>query len=143
MSMYSRRWLFSVVLFALAGCSREEPTFSVEGKVLIDGQPLKVGTVIFTPDAARGNTSMHEPRGKIDENGVYRLSLTKGHPGATRGWYKISLSAQQLKDPKDRYSYVSLIPTRYTRPDTSGLEREVVNKPAPGAYDIELSSREP
>jgi hypothetical protein len=113
----------------------------VEGKVVIDGQPLTLGTVIFTPDAAKGNASQHEPRGQLDANGVYRAFVTKDRAGVPPGWYKISISAQKLKDPKDPYSFVSVIPTKYTSPKTSGLAVQVVDNPDPGAYDIVLSAK--
>jgi hypothetical protein len=127
----------------LAGCHGGETTVAVEGKVLVDGQPLTIGTVIFTPDTARGNTSQDEPRGKLDGKGVYRADLAKGRTGVPPGWYKISISAQRLKDAKDPFSYVSVIPAKFANPQTSGLALEVVDKPAPGAYDIALSTREP
>ncbi len=139
----SRRCLCSVILFVLAGCSRGETLPAVKGKVLVDGQPLTVGTVIFTPDAAKGNTLLHEPRGKLDANGVYQASQTKDQAGVAPGWYKISITAQRLKDPNDRYSFVSVIPVKYANPETSGLALEVVDKPAPGTYDLALSATEP
>jgi hypothetical protein len=135
--------LCGVVLCVLAGCDRDETTVRVEGKVLVDGQPLTVGTVIFTPDAAKGNTSQHEPRGKLDANGVYRVYLAKDREGVPPGWYKISISAQRLKDAKDPYSYVSVIPAKFANPETSGLALQVVDNPAAGAYDIALSTKKP
>ncbi len=143
MPMHLGRCLGGVVLCALASCSRAERTIPVEGKVLVDGQPLTLGTVIFTPDAARGNTSPHEPRGKLDAQGVYRLNQMKDHARVQPGWYKISISAQRLKDPADRYSYVSILPAKFARPETSGLALEVVENPRPGAYDIALSVKKP
>lgn len=143
MTMSSRRCLCSAIVFVLAGCGQGETTIPVKGKVLVDGLPLTVGTVIFTPDAAKGNTSLHEPRGKLDANGVYQVYQTKDREGVAPGWYKISISAQRLTDAKDPYSYASVIPTKFARPDTSGLALEVVDKPAQGAYDITLSAREP
>ncbi len=141
MRIPGRAWL-AYTLLVSAGCSRGEPTVPVEGKVLVDGKPLTVGTVIFTPDRARGNTSQFEPRGKIDEEGTYRATTTKDGSGVPPGWYKISVSAQRLRDPKDVFSYQSVIPTKYANPDSSGLALEVVEHPAPGAYDITLSSKQ-
>jgi hypothetical protein len=141
--MRMRWWpCLGVVVFALAGCGRGETAIPVKGKVLLDGQPLTVGTVIFTPDAARGNTSLHEPRGKLDANGNYQAFQTKDRAGMTPGWYKISVTAQRLKDPNDRYSFESVIPTHYANPETSGLALEVVENPAPEAYDLALSAQE-
>jgi hypothetical protein len=143
MTMRSRRCLCSVIVFVLAGCGGGETTVPVKGKVLVDDQPLTHGTVILTPYAAKGNASMHEPRGKLDKNGVFQVFQTKDGEGATPGWYKISISAQRMKDPKDPYSYASVIPTKFANPETSGLTLEVVDNPAPGAYDIVLSAKEP
>jgi hypothetical protein len=141
MTITARRCLSSAMVFILAGCGGET-TIQVKGKVLVDGQPLTVGTVIFTPDAAKGNTSLHEPRGQLDANGVYTLQQTKDSSAVAPGWYKISISAQRLKDPKDPYSYVSVIPTKFANPQTSGLALEVVANPAPGAYDIAVPAKE-
>jgi hypothetical protein len=135
--------LCSVVFAALAGCGPSEITVPVEGKVLVDGKPLTFGTVIFTPDAARGNDSLDEPRGKLDANGIYRASLKKERAGVPPGWYRISISAQRLTDPKDPFSYESVIPTKFNNPETSGLSLEVVDNPAAGAYDIALSAKDP
>jgi hypothetical protein len=140
MSMSSRRCLCSVFVFVLAGCGRGETTIPVKGKVLLDGQPLTIGTVIFTPDAAKGNTSLDEPRGKLDANGVYQVHNAKDRAETAPGWYKISISAQRLKDPSDRFSYESVIPAKFANPQTSGLALEVVAEPASGAYDITLSA---
>jgi hypothetical protein len=142
MTITARRCVSSAIVLVLAGCAGET-TIQVKGKVLVDGQPLTVGTVIFTPDAARGNTSMHEPRGQLDANGVYHLYQTKDNPAVSPGWYKISISTQRLKDPKDPFSYVSLIPTKFANPETSGLALEVVANPSPGAYDIALPANKP
>ncbi len=136
----NRSWC--TLLLLLAGCGPpQEATVPVAGKVLVDGQPLTAGTVIFTPDTAKGNTSLHEPRGKLDGQGVYHLFLTKQREGAPPGWYKISLSAQRRKDANDRYSYVSVLPAKYADPEESGLALQVVAKPGPGAYDLTLTTK--
>jgi hypothetical protein len=143
MTTSGRRWLGCLVLCVLAGCGKGDTVFPVDGKVLVDGQPLTVGTVIFTPDTSKGNSSQAEPRGQLDANGVYRVYMTKDREGVPPGWYKISISAQRLKDAKDPLSYVSVIPSKYTNPKTSGLVLQVVDNPAPGAYDIKLSTKQP
>jgi hypothetical protein len=142
MTRISRCCLCGAFIFVLTGCARET-IIPVVGRVLFDDQPLTFGMVIFTPDASRGNTSRHEPRGKLDANGVYQAYQTKDQPGLAPGWYKISISAQRMKDPNDSYSYESVIPTRFANPETSGLALEVVANAAPGAYDITLSSKNP
>jgi hypothetical protein len=101
--------------------------------------PLTTGVVIFRPDATRGNTSLHEPRGQIDAQGRYLLR-TGQKDGAAPGWYKVAIvAAQPSTDPNNPYALPkSLIPTIYNDPETSGLAREVQKKPAPGAYDLQI-----
>jgi hypothetical protein len=142
MKLKTPRWLGSALMILLVGCARTEPTIAVKGKVLVDGQPLTFGTIVFTPDAAKGNTSMHEPRGKLDATGVYEAKQSKDQPGMASGWYKVSISAQKMKDAKDPYSYASVIPNRYASPETSGLSVEVTAHAAAGTYDFALSSKE-
>ena len=55
----------------------------VQGKVLWGSQPLTAGVVMFTPDAAAGNTSTLKPFGRIDANGTYRCPPT-AQPGRPR-----------------------------------------------------------
>jgi hypothetical protein len=113
----------------------------VEGTVTLDGKPLTTGTVIFSADADRGNTSPHEPRGPIDDRGRYKLSI-QSQPGAPPGWYKVAVASfrsEGLGVPP-----VYLAPPVYANPRTSPLEPvEVVENPAPGAYDLKLRTPAP
>jgi hypothetical protein len=112
----------------------------VMGKVLIDGQPLTLGQVIFQPDAEKGNTLKHEPRAPIDGQGNY-VAATTGKKGVPPGWYKVTLIATEPFD-KDRPYVIpkSLIPLRYSDPNTSELAIQVVENAVPGAYDLSLRS---
>jgi hypothetical protein len=132
----------------LCGCGRgQAPLLPVEGKVLLDGKPLvidgqkgRTGYVVFYPDAARGNTSREEPRGEVDAEGNYRV-LTGLRPGAAPGWYKVTVGATEQPNPNDAYTFTWLIPREYVDQDKSGLALEVLEKPAPGAYDLKLRSK--
>jgi hypothetical protein len=113
---------------------------AVEGRVLWRGQPLTSGAVIFRPDASKGNTSKHEPRGPIDAEGHYKIT-TAHQSGAAPGWYKVGVIATEAADPKNPYAIrKSLIPAKYNDPDQSDLSMEVVKNPAPGTYDINLKT---
>ena len=126
------------VSLALLGCGGGGAGVTVTGKVILGDKPLTIGSVIFRPDAAKGNQSKHEPTGRLDARGEYRLS-TPGQDAVARGWYKIAVIAEQPVDPKNPYaSPKPLIPPRYFNPDTSGLSVQVVLEPAPGAYDLRL-----
>ena len=143
------RGAFSVlvagVFLALAlGCGQGDGDLGrlvpVEGKVMLGDKPLTTGVVIFRPDATKGNTSKHEPRGPIDAEGNYKLVTAEKRDGAAPGWYKVGIiAAQQSTDAKNPYALPkSLIPSIYNDPEKSRLAVEVVEKPSPGAYDLRI-----
>jgi hypothetical protein len=96
--------------------------------------------VIFQPDAAKGNTLKHEPRGPIDSEGNYVPAIA-GKKGVPPGWYRVTVIATEPFD-KDRPYVIpkSLIPLRYSDPRTSQLAVEVAENAAPGTYDLALQS---
>ena len=108
----------------------------------MDGKPLSTGLVIFHPDASRGNKAPHEPRSAIDAQGNYDL-MTANKLGAPPGWYNVAVVAQKESAEKvnGHTAYVWLIDRKYATHATSGLSVEVVEKPAPEAYDIKIESK--
>jgi hypothetical protein len=133
-----------------AGCgdaSGVGPTFPVAGKVIFNHTPLtaKNTVILCKPDAARGNASPFEPAGTVDAEGNYALT-TRGKAGAPPGWYKVVVTAREEAEPvhpkgpqRHRPVSKSLLPARYGQATTTDLSIEVVEKPAPGAYDLKLS----
>lgn len=122
------------------GCDAPGETLTpVVGKVTVNGTPLGAGSVSFHPDAGKGNTTPHIPVGKLDAEGTYKLmSATK--EGAPPGWYKVTVSAQEPIDPKNPYAPPKhLISPKFSDAGTSGLDVEVVDRPAEGAYDLKLA----
>ena len=141
------RWLRSGALAVAlmgwcVGCasdSNRETFLPVRGKVSYQGQPLTTGTVILVADAARGNTTKHEPRGAIDSHGSYRVR-TAGRPGAPPGWYKVAVIANKPPSPNEPYAVTeSILPRKYGDANTSELAIEVTATPADDAYDLGLS----
>ena len=136
----SHRFVVSAIVAAVVcgcGSSGAGPLVPVAGKVTVDGKPLPAGSLIFKPEAAKGNASKFEPSGTIGGEGSYSL-FTKEKPGAPIGWYKVGIVAQQAS-ANDPYVMKSLVPERYNDADTSGLEIEVVANPVSGAYDLKLA----
>lgn len=145
--------LLSALAFAALaqGCGDDSGvgrTFPVSGKVTLDNQPVTAKTtiVLFKPDASKGNTSPFEPTGTVDAEGNYKLT-TNGKSGAPPGWYKVIVTARDDAAPvhpnapkQHRPVAKSLLPPKYGRPETTGLSIEVVENPAPGAYDLKLSN---
>src|SRR5262249_21855206 len=112
----------------------------VQGKVTFGDKPLTTGYVIYFPDAAKGNKSQEEPRAEIGPDGTYVLT-TGTKPGAAPGWYKVAVSAADQIDPNNPYFTKWPIPEKYINPNPSGLALEVVEKAAPGAYDLQLAPK--
>jgi hypothetical protein len=127
----------------LAGCGKpdEGNRVPVAGKVTFtDGKPLPRGTVIFTPDSARGNPSQHEPRGPIDAEGNYKLSTTSTLAGVSPGWYAVTIVSQEPYDEsKSSWDPPWLINRKFGSRHTSGLAAEVIGKAEPGRYDFQVS----
>jgi hypothetical protein len=124
--------------------------YPVRGKITFDDQPLveETTTILFQPDAERGNEGEFEAAGTVDGEGNYTVS-TKGKKGACPGWYKVIVTAladtpQHATGPKDarksRPVVRSLLPPRYGQAQTTPLSLEVVAEPAEDAYDLNLTS---
>jgi hypothetical protein len=132
---------------ALAGCEADTykvgPTVPVEGRILVNGKPLRLGErtfgrVWFHPDAARGNACPQVASADLDGEGHYRLTM-RGRAGVPPGWYKVMVVAvEQIDAAKPSRRRRSFVPTRYGAVETSGLRVQVVEEPASGAYDLHL-----
>jgi hypothetical protein len=140
--------------FVAAGCGPGFKVVPVTGKITVDGKPLSEAdvTVLFRPNASKGNSIKLEFSGMADENGDYTLCYGDGIPGASPGWYKVAVVATEQQEsrgpPKNRPKRrlpgpgagfkKSLIDNKYNVADNSGIEIEVVENPGPGAYDFNL-----
>jgi len=134
----------TILCLAVLGCRRPGDggkRVPVIGKVKFnDGKPLPRGTVIFAPDGAKGNTSLHEPRGPIDAKGNYKLMTTAKLEGASPGWYVVTVISQEPYDEtKSSWDPPWLINRKYGNRQTSGLAVEVVEKADEGRYDFQVS----
>jgi hypothetical protein len=121
----------AVGLLLLSGCGVEQPKLAiVHGKVSHDGAPLPGGTIVFTPDATRGNTGPLA-WAEIQRDGTYSLR-TDDQPGATPGWHRVtvvSVAVAAPPGPGQRFTVPrSLLSSHYRDPNLSGLTCEV--KPA-------------
>ena len=128
-----------LALVAMAGGCGSDRLVPVKGKVTVDGAPLTTGSLVFKPDAAKGNASKFDSSSEISADGSYSL-YTRQKEGAPPGWYKVSVVAQGPANPADPYSaQKSLIAERYNNPEASGLEVEVTASPPAGGYDLKLA----
>jgi hypothetical protein len=145
-----RRSLLAVLLvgpvFGCASTATEEKWAPVAGTVKVEGQPLTKGWLTFYPDDAKGNGSTRLPVAEITSNGSYELT-TNGKPGAPCGFYKVVVAASKdpipLKPPRNPDGSPKglrwLVHDKYTRPETTDILSEVIEEPAAGRYDFDLS----
>jgi len=71
----------AAMLLALAGCGvRDGPArYDLSGEVTFDGKPVPVGSIVFAPDSAQGNSG---PGATADiQNGRYRTMPRRGTIG--------------------------------------------------------------
>jgi hypothetical protein len=128
-------WLWLAVLAtASSGCGggRQIPDrVSVSGQVLVDGKPLKQGTVQFVPDGPGGHSAV----GTISD-GRFTMKSTPSHPGVVRASYRVSIvsfnpvtangSGDAVWQPIDRPIPGSFnVPERYMSTEESGLSVDV------------------
>ncbi|MFO0970250.1 MAG: hypothetical protein U0793_32275 [Gemmataceae bacterium] len=114
--------------FLLVGCRRgPEPLTPVQGKVTYKGLPVTNGTIVFTPDGAKGGAG-RIAFGKIGPDGAYAL-MTGEAQGATPGVYRVTVvSLANTDEPKagERFRVpLSLLPEKYRDPELSELSCEV------------------
>lgn len=130
----------AILAVSTTGCENSGPKMvQVEGKVTYKGKPVPRGSVSFYAEPKKGNESKELPIGII-EDGNYRV-VTRVKDGLTPGWYHVAVNAAKQIDPKNPYFTEWLVPEKYSNPKTSKIEIEVVENPAPGAYDINLESK--
>lgn len=117
-----RRAAGLILFVGLLGCGKSEPLAqsTVRGRVLFQGRALAGGTIAFTPHPERG------PSGKsaiatLDDNGEFRLK-SAGTAYLPAGWYRIAVAEAPSADA----GYTSTFPMELSRPDKSGLDREVI-----------------
>jgi len=116
------------LLLAAAGCGSDADRLTpVRGKVTHHGVPLPGGTIVFTPDAARGNDGPLA-RAEIQPDGTFFLR-TGSRAGAVPGWHRVTIAAVEPPGPAPaRQRYVvprSLVAAKYRDPELSGLAAEV------------------
>jgi hypothetical protein len=119
---------------------RDLPLFPVEGRVTVEGNPLRKGEILFLPDRSRGTEHMNHPQAVVRPDGTFRMA-TWGKPGAPLGTYKVVVVATENPVPENPTGWIPewLHDVRYTRADTTDLSLEVVENPEAGRYDLELA----
>lgn len=123
-------WLAWAVLCAAAGCSPGD-TGTVEGTVIVDGNPLGGFEVTFTSQAD-GSTAL----GYAKADGRYQLFRARGNRNIAVGEHKVTVTPTEMVDfvPKPNIR----LPATYTDRYKTTLIRSV--EPGANVIDFELDS---
>lgn len=114
---------FSVVLLTTAfGCKSDQPesakVYPARGSVYYNGKPA-AGAIVRV-HGVEGTM----PRGIVQKDGSFTLTTYNASDGVPSGRYRVSVYwRQQGQEDGDEGPF--LIPERYSRPESSGLEIEV------------------
>ncbi|NBS91952.1 hypothetical protein EBS67_18460 [bacterium] len=102
------------LLIVISGCSSGPvvPT-SIQGKILFQKQPLRGGTIAFTPDMERGSVGPMA-YGVIIADGTYTVLPQPGKDSIHAGWYKVSFLSQGL-------------PPKFSDPSLSGQVKQILS----------------
>jgi hypothetical protein len=136
----------AVALTCLTGCGESglPNMVPIRGTVTYQGRPLQEGTVLYVPKASDGR----QARGDIQPDGSFRLTTLRKYDGAQHGDYAIVVIALEPHpgEPPSREEVEaaggikrgSIIPAKYTKPDTSGLS-DTVDGDHSGMMEIKLA----
>lgn len=134
------------IVAGLVGCGGGRPkpfsgSVPVSGTVTYKGEPVSQGLVRFVPADEKGQPAT----GKI-EGGRFTMNTTVSSPGVVSGKYGVAIVSERPMEvpslgpdglpPKVMPTPESLIPERYTKDSTSGLQVDVVGGMKPLAFDL-------
>src|SRR5262245_17612873 len=126
----SSRTLLTVFLAALlltsTSCSRSAARPQpVRGQVLYRGGPVVEALVVFHPH--HGQYAGRKPLAYTDSQGRFSLTTLKADDGAVPGSYTITVELRERVLVGEDWTRDGrhLLPTFYSRPESSGLRHEV------------------
>ncbi|MDZ4657553.1 MAG: hypothetical protein SH868_08225 [Bythopirellula sp.] len=113
----------SFVAVGLLGCGEQPMRYPVSGKVMIDGEPLSLGSIRFVPEKGRPVTSA------ILSDGTFALAETSlssdpDQKGVAPGKYRVAVSASKVID-EDAGEVEWLAPSKYADFRTSEIEEQI------------------
>lgn len=125
-------------MLVLPGCGDKRlATAPVEGKVLYRGKPLAFGGVLFRPQDGP------MAQGQIAPDGTFHLTTYRDGDGAVLGKHRVQIACYETQRPSanpekpvERGLGRPLIPQRYLRLDTSGLDVEVKERNQPLVFEL-------
>ena len=107
-------------VLGFSGCSQQEKVARqrIEGKVLLDGEPLDHGSVRFEPQGAKVGISA----GAVIDKGRFVINVDKGLP---TGQYKVAISSPEGGSTEPKMSDLSVPPPRERIPAKYNTQTEL------------------
>jgi len=130
---------------SLAGCGSSGPDLGqVTGTVTLDGEPIRGGSITFTPNVKDAGASY----GSIDKEGKYVLKFNRDRDGAAVGEHTVEIDppekpsksdiAEAKEQGKPAPEFINVkIPKKYSEP--GALNATV--KAGPQVIDFKLESK--
>lgn len=119
----SALWALVLAVWVMAGCTGRESkrvkVYPVRGSVFFNGMPA-AGAVVRVHGAGGEVLS----RGVVQKDGAFSLTTYEAEDGVPAGHYRVSVYWRRPVAEGERDG-PSLIPERYSRPESSGLEVEI------------------
>ena len=108
--------LVGVVAVQFVGCDKQPKIVPVSGRVLLDGEPLTMGSVQFIHPATR------PAAGAIRDDGRFILSTYKQGDGAAPGHYRVRvIASEEAGSDAVRWN----APKKYADEISSGIEFDI------------------
>ncbi|MFO0875921.1 MAG: carboxypeptidase-like regulatory domain-containing protein [Gemmataceae bacterium] len=130
--------LCTLVALVSVGCAERVPLHPLEGTVRYRGKTLPGAVVSFLPGQPVGDGRTVSV--VCDADGQYRLGPNQPTGGLPAGTYRVAVTWRELRRDGDEWLRTgrNLLPEKYSRPDSSGLQVSV----GPGAkeFAIDLTS---
>lgn len=128
--------VYLIAIAILGGCNRSSQESQVSGRVTLDGTAIGPGIVVFSPvESGKPAT------GSVETDGAYSLKTSR-EQGLSAGRYRVTVSIREVPTNVKRGDRPPpgklLIPEKYEKSATSGLEYEV--EPGANLIDIPLTS---
>jgi hypothetical protein len=123
----------ATLMLAAAGCSgkveaERVPVYPVEGAITFKGQPMPGAFIVLHPKTP--NEKAPASRAEVTNEGSLRVSTYNAGDGAPEGEYVLTVQWNKLvKNGSDVVAGPNVIPSKYSKPETSGIVVHVAAGP--------------